>query len=106
MKTIITSKGSELTALFEKRFGRAAYYCIYDENSESISFIPNEQADAHGGAGTNAAGKMLELGIKRIVSGDIGPKAKDVLEKFDVEMVSLIDTGQTIEQIIRQLKTK
>ena len=106
MKTIITSKGSELTALFEKRFGRAAYYCIYDENLESISFIPNEQANAHGGAGTNAAGKMIELGIKRIVSGDIGPKAKDVLEKFDVEMISLTDTGQTIEQIIRQLKTK
>jgi predicted Fe-Mo cluster-binding NifX family protein len=104
MKTAITSKGSELTAQFEKRFGRTAYYCIYDENSERTSFIPNEQANAHGGAGTNAAGKMLELGIKRIVSGDIGPKAKELLEKYGVEMVLLKDEGQTIQEIIQQLK--
>jgi len=106
MKTVITSKGNELSAQFEKRFGRAPYYCIYDENSENISFIPNEQADANGGAGTNAAGKMLELGVKKIISGELGPKAKQLLEKYGVEMISVKEEGQTIQEMIQQLKTK
>jgi predicted Fe-Mo cluster-binding NifX family protein len=105
MKTVITSGGNDLNASFEKRFGRAPYFCLYDGNPETVSFIANEQAVAHGGAGTHAAGKMLELGVKKVISGNIGPKAKELLEKYGVEMISVNDQGQTIQEMIQQLKS-
>ncbi len=104
MKTIITSTGNNTNAPFDKRYGRAAWFCLYDETTGKTVFHKNEYADAQGGAGTKAAEKSVELGAQKIISGDFGPKAKELLEKFKVQMVIISDEDQTIEEIINRLK--
>ena len=104
MKTVITSSGNTIESQFDKRFGRAAWFCIYDESSKEISFAPNEQVNANNGAGTKAAEKMVELGIKKVISGDFGPKAKDLLEKFNIQMVVIQDDDSTVQNIIQKIK--
>lgn len=104
MKTIITASDDKTSALFDKRFGRAAWFCLYDEQTGEIEFIKNENLNASNGAGTKAAEKAVELDVKKVISGDFGPKAKDFLEKFNIQMVILQDDDLTIESIINKLK--
>lgn len=104
MKTVITSTGNEPTSLFDKRFGRAAWYCIYDEESKETAFHSNENLNANHGAGTKAAEKMVELKVEKIISGDFGPKAKDLLDKFNIQMVIIQDDNITVKDIINKLK--
>lgn len=100
MKTIITAKENTTSSLFDLRFGRGAWFCIFDPNEKTTEFIKNEFADSQGGAGTKAAEKMVELNIKKVISGDFGPKAKELLTQFNIQMVILEDDEKTIEDII------
>ena len=104
MKTVITSSGNNISSLFDKRFGRAAWFCLFDEKTQNIAFYKNENLDAGNGAGTGAAEKMVELNVDKVISGDFGPKAKELLDKFNVQMVIIQDDSITVEQIIDKLK--
>lgn len=103
MKTVITSKGNSQKSLFDQRFGRAGWFCLWDDESGKTSFIQNEQAEATGGAGVKAAEKMVELGVQKVISGDFGPKAKNLLEKFNIQMVIIEDNSQSIKDIINRI---
>lgn len=103
MKTLITSSGDNISSYFDKRFGRAAWFCIYDEETHQTSFLENENINANNGAGTKAAEKMVELNVEKVISGDFGPKAKDLLEKFNIQMVIMQEDDLTIENIINKL---
>jgi predicted Fe-Mo cluster-binding NifX family protein len=103
-KTIITSTGNSVNADFDKRFGRAQYFCLLDEETGTTEFLTNENADAQGGAGTKTVEKMVELGVSKVISGDFGPKAKDLLDKFNIQMVIIQDDGITVEDVIKKLK--
>ena len=101
MKTVITSKGNQEQSTFGLRFGRGAYLCLFDSETQQVEFHENEFVQAQGGAGTKAAEKMIELGAQKIISGDFGPKAKDLLEKFKIQMVIFENDEITIAEIIR-----
>jgi len=101
MKTVITAKENNTSSLFDLRFGRGAWFCVFDpENNKSV-FVKNEFAEAQGGAGTKAAEKMIELGVQKVISGDFGPKAKELLSQFNIQMVILEDDEKTIEELIQ-----
>ena len=103
MKTVITSKGDNLKAKFDPRFGRAGWFCIIDEVTEKSTFIKNDQGEATGGVGVKGAEKMIELGVTKVISGDFGPKAKDLLDKFNIQMVIITDEHQSIKEIQSKL---
>ena len=104
MATVITSTENNLNAPFDLRFGRAAWFCLLDEATGRHSFIANEAVDATGGAGTKAAEKMVELGATKVISGDFGPKARDLLDTFHIQMVILENKHISIKEIILKLK--
>jgi len=103
MKILITSKGDSTDSYFDLRFGRGKYFCIYDSETGKNEFIENTNAGAQGGAGTKTSEKVIELGVKKVISGDFGPKAKDLLMKFGIQMVIISDSNKTIMEIIRTL---
>ncbi|WP_235208337.1 NifB/NifX family molybdenum-iron cluster-binding protein [Saccharicrinis fermentans] len=104
MKTVITSSGESLASSFDMRFGRAAYFCVLDQESGRTEFLENVNKDDSHGAGTKVAEKLIEMGVKKAVSGDFGPKAKELLEKFHVQMVVLQNTGQSVGDIVKKMK--
>ena len=103
MKTVISASNNTLTASFDKRFGRAEWFCIYDDETKDVSFVVNEHVNASNGAGTKVAEKLIDMGIKKAISGDFGPKAKELLDKFDVQMLIMQEDGLTVEDIIKKL---
>lgn len=104
MKTIITSSENNASAKFDMRFGRAKWYCFIDEDTKQTEFFENLNINASNGAGVKAAEKMVELGAQKVISGHFGPKAKDLLEKFNIQMVVLSEEEITIQQIIQNIK--
>lgn len=101
-KTVISSAGNSVDSEFDKRFGRAAWFCIYDEETKSSQFFKNEFTDANHGAGTKVAEKMIELKVTKAISGDFGPKAKELLDKFNIQMV-IISDDLKVKDIINKL---
>lgn len=104
MKTVITATEDKLNAEFDKRFGRAAWFCVFDDETSGTSFYDNANLSAEHGAGTKAAEKMAELGASKVISGDFGPNAKTLLDKLNIQMVIIQDDGLTVEDIIGKLK--
>lgn len=104
MKTIITSTGNKKSAQFDLRFGRAAWFCLYDDETGEITFHENRALNNGHGAGQMAAEQAFELGAVKIISGDFGPTAKDVLDRLKIQMVIIDNDNQTVGEVIEKLK--
>ncbi len=104
MKTLISSTGNNLNSGFDLRFGRAGWFCLLDQETGETSFYENENKEASHGAGTKAVERVVELGATRVISGDFGPKAKELLEKFNIQMVLLSDDSKSIADIADSIK--
>ncbi|HKM92941.1 MAG TPA: NifB/NifX family molybdenum-iron cluster-binding protein [Prolixibacteraceae bacterium] len=103
MKAIISSIEPSLSSIMDKRFGRAKWFCIYDTETKEHSFIENPFHDSQGGAGVKTAELAVEKGAKKVISGHYGPKAKEILEKFNIQMVE-IEEEYSINKIIEMIK--
>lgn len=103
MITIITSTGDSLTSRFDLRFGRAAWFCIFDENSGVTEFIENSAGSEMNGTGVKAAEIAAAKGARKIISGDFGPKARDLLEQLKIQMVILQDNELSVGEIIDRI---
>lgn len=103
MKTLITSSGENNSAAFDKRFGRAAWFCVLDEETKESIFIKNTNTGASNGAGTKVAEQIVSMKVQKVISGDFGPKAKNLLDKFNIQMVILKDDDLTVKEIIEKL---
>ena len=106
MKTIISSSGNNLSSEFDLRFGRAAWFCLFDDETGNSSFFINEHSEAQGGAGTKASEFVIEKEATKVISGDFGPKAKELLEKFNIQMVIIDNAKTTIGEIVQKLTKK
>ena len=104
MKTLISSSGNSLDSSFDLRFGRAAWFCLLDEETRETRFYENVNNETSHGAGAKAVEKVLELGATKVISGDFGPKAKELLEKFNIQMVLLSDDSKSIADIADSIK--
>ncbi len=104
MKFIITSTGDSLKSKFDLRFGRAGWFCIYDSETKTAEFIENENKEAKGGAGTKAVEFVAEQGVTKVISGDFGPKAKALLERFKIQMVLFTESDKSVQDIIDKVK--
>lgn len=101
-KTVITSLGNELTSQFDKRFGRAEWFCVFDSETKETSFVKNEFINANHGAGTQAAELMFDLKANKVISGDFGPKAKELLEKLNIQMIAIQDSTK-IQDLVERI---
>lgn len=94
MKILVSSIGKDEKSIMDRRFGRCKYFVIFDSESNKYNFIENDGSKAGGGAGIAAANQVIELGIKTIITGNLGPNAyelilKDGIKAYTSEEVSV-----------------
>lgn len=105
MKTIISSTENDIKSQFDLRFGRAPYFCLFDDdNLDQVKFYNNYIPDANNNAGISAAKKALELKATKIISGEFGEQAKKILDNNNIQIVMINDENCTINDIIKRLK--
>jgi predicted Fe-Mo cluster-binding NifX family protein len=105
-KTVITSSGGQLDSQYDKRFGRAAWFCIYEAVTDLSTFHKNENINLAHDAGIKVAEKMIGWNVQKVISGDFGPRAEEFLDNHNIQMVILKDENFTVMDIINRLKGK
>jgi len=88
MKIAISSTGESINDNIDEVFGRCPYFIIVDIEDGKVAkteIVKNENADQPGGAGTGAAKLVAEKGANVVLAKNVGPRALDVLKRFDIE---------------------
>lgn len=99
MKIAVSAQGPDLESRVDPRFGRAAYFIIYNTDTSGFVALPNaENAGAAQGAGIQAAQLVANQSVNIVVSGNMGPKAFEALRAAGVKMVAW-DNGTVAEAI-------
>ena len=103
MKIAITAGGPGPEGRFDMRFGRAAYFVLYDVDKDSWESHANTQnLEAAQGAGIQAAQTIQRLGASVLISGHVGPKAYRVLAANGTKIFSA--TAQTVQEAVDAYK--
>jgi predicted Fe-Mo cluster-binding NifX family protein len=101
MKIVFTTSGHTLDAPLDARFGRAAWFLVYDQERESVEMIDNRKSiDLAKGAGVHAAQTVVDTGARAVVTGRCGPKALRVLKAAGVQVFTT-DAGTAAEALER-----
>lgn len=98
----ITAQEASLQSQVDPRFGRAAV--ILFANTRTGDVYAHENSDgqnAANGAGTSAAQLLAESGVDLLLTGSVGPKAADVLEKAGIQVQE--NVSGTVEEALDQL---
>lgn len=79
MKIAISSKGRDLDAQVDSRFGRCRCFIVVDPVTKVFDVLDNAAAASSGGAGIQAAQMIANAKIDAVITGSLGPNATDVL---------------------------
>ena len=101
MKIAVTAQEPNLDGPVDPRFGRAAYFVLFDAVTGEHSVHDNKQnLNAPQGAGIQAAQKISELQADVLLTGHVGPKAFQTLQAAEIVVYSSV-TGSVREALDR-----
>lgn len=104
MKICITSTGDKKDSLADLRFGRCKYFAIYDDEAKEFEFVLNPGVSSQQGSGITSAQKIIDIGVKAVVTGNVGPNAMRLLNASEVKVYSY--KGQTVEAALKSYNHK
>jgi predicted Fe-Mo cluster-binding NifX family protein len=103
-KIAVSSEGPTLDDMVDPRFGRAAGFLIVDTETMETSYVDNGNSQAMAqGAGFQAAENVANAGVEAVVTGLVGPKASQALERAGVKIVPGLE-GMTAGQAVERFK--
>ena len=100
MKIAITSTGNSMESTIDQRFGRCAYFVVYDNQSKTTEFIPNPNKDRDEGAGPASVQIVASRNADKIISGEFGMKIKSLLDSLKIQMIVIKDHTKRVSEII------
>ncbi|NCO88303.1 hypothetical protein AUK04_04150 [Candidatus Roizmanbacteria bacterium CG2_30_33_16] len=89
MKIAISSAGKNLESKVTEVFGRCPYFLVVEIDNKKIKgieVVENTSIDQSVGAGISAAKIIAEKGADVVITGEVGPKALDVLKQFNIQV--------------------
>jgi predicted Fe-Mo cluster-binding NifX family protein len=102
MRVAIPASDRTIDSLVDERFGRCSFFCFYNTETKQVDFQENSLKDGSGGVGLQAAEFLANNGVSKIYVLELGPEAKNVLDKLKIE-TRIIKNGQTVREIIELL---
>jgi len=91
MKIAISSIGKNIESKVSDVFGRCPYFIIAEIENKKIGkteAIKNESTDQMSGAGIATAQLIAEKNVRAVITGNVGPRALNVLKQFKIEIYS------------------
>ncbi len=100
MKIAVTSKGTDLDAEVDPRFGRAAYFLVINTETLDFEVLDNaENVNALKGAGIQSAKMISDKGVQALLTGYCGPNAFKTLEAVNIKVIN--DATGTIREAVK-----
>jgi predicted Fe-Mo cluster-binding NifX family protein len=91
LKIAISSTGKNIEDNVSDVFGRCPYFVIAEIENREIKrteIIENKSTGQMSGAGISAAQLMAGKNVNAVITGNVGPRALDALEQFDIKVYS------------------
>ena len=91
MKIAVSSMDKTIDGNVFDVFGRCPYFVIIEIKKGEVKkteVIKNESTDQMSGAGMSAAQLMAEKNVNAVITGNVGPRALDVLKQFNIKIYS------------------
>ncbi len=98
MKICFTAKGKEISAPMEESFGRSPYFLFYETSSGEVETLKNPYLESQG-AGIKVASLVAEKGARVVVTGRVGPKAREALKRLGIQVIT--GSWPSIEEALR-----
>ena len=100
VKIAVTSKGTNLEAEVDPRFGRAAYILVVDSDDLAYEVLDNgENVNALKGAGIQAACMVNDSNAEVLLTGFCGPNAFKALEAAKIGVAN--DAEGTVRKAVQ-----
>jgi len=91
MKIAVSSTDKNIKSNVSDVFGRCPYFIVAEIKNDKIEkteAIKNESTEQMSGAGISTAQLMAEKNVNVVITVNIGPRALDVLDQFNIEIYS------------------
>jgi len=91
MKIAVSSIDKNIDGNVSDVFGRSPYFIIAEIENQKIErteAIENKSTDQMSGAGISAAQLIAEKNVNAVITGNVGPRALDVLRQFNIKIYS------------------
>ena len=103
MKICVTSQGGNLDSLVDPRFGRCAYFIIYDTEKDSFESLSNPNISSPSGAGISSAQFVANKGVNAVLTGNVGPNSFGVFQASGIQVITGL-AGLTVKEAIDKFK--
>lgn len=84
MKVLVTSQGNTVESLVDDRFGRAAFFAIFDGEAKDHKIIDNPGFKSDHGAGVVASQTVSSEKVDVVITGHLGPNAVNSLKAAEI----------------------
>lgn len=102
MKIAISTSGKTLDSNVEPRFGRSPGFILFDTDTQNVQYLDNApQQNLSQGAGIQTAQMIAEAGAQVVITGQVGPKAAQVLDQFKIKIHAC--AGGTVREALQAL---
>ncbi|HOI28757.1 MAG TPA: NifB/NifX family molybdenum-iron cluster-binding protein [Melioribacteraceae bacterium] len=86
-KIAVTATGGSMDALVSEQFGRCPYFIIVDPETMKFEAVSNLGEQMQSGAGPKAASLIISKGVQVLITGHVGDKAEEALNKGGITIV-------------------
>jgi len=102
MKVCVSASSGSLDAEVDSRFGRCPYFVVVDSETMEFKVVANDSSSAAHGAGIQAAQTVVNLGVKVVITGNVGPNAFNVLSATGIKIV--IGASGSVKEAVEKYK--
>ncbi|MBN2141231.1 MAG: NifB/NifX family molybdenum-iron cluster-binding protein [Desulfovibrionaceae bacterium] len=100
MKIAVSSRGQSLESPLEPRFGRAQGFVLVDLETNQTEYLDNSaNSELAQAAGIQTAQMLAQAGAGAVLTGQVGPNARDALARGGVEVYACAEAtvGAAVE---------
>ena len=99
----ITSTGKTEKSLLDLRFGKCENVVISNVDSNQYSVVENPYKDEEN-SGTQLVNLLKKENVTTIITGEVGPKVSQMLEKEKLQLVLLSEERIKIDDVMDRIK--
>jgi len=100
---IMVKENAGLDSRLDSRFGRAAYFLVYDTEKEKVlSIDENTFKNEDSGVGIKTGAFVIEKGCRAVIGAHTGPKISEILREANVTMIA--ETEGTVKEVLDRYK--
>ena len=103
MRIAIPTTGKrKLTNKVADTFSRAPHFTIItieDNQIKKLDIVPNSGETLDRGAGPLAARVLKEIQVDLLLTSEMGPGARNILEALEIK-IDLVEQGKTVKEIV------